>query len=233
MSDKLCHCNNLRIVAGLGSAEDPFKLEYAEDEIFESSAGSNHLDQASTDYFEPPTGVKLQLCQVSKSLDPNMVVPDQTECACHPIPTAVMSDDVPMVKEVVMRVSPQEVHELVNQEVEVVSGDSETSRELPPLYAMSSQCCTPTKGHIGSLHPKPYQQSNYFLGQRLGLQSTVDLCCNWLCAKRTGSISHSSRSAGYSRDVDHKDINSNGTFDEWDTDQSVDLGISLGDSGDV
>jgi len=57
MSDKLCHCNDPRVVAGLGSAEDPFELEYVEDRVGKSSAGSNHSDQASTNYFEPLTGV--------------------------------------------------------------------------------------------------------------------------------------------------------------------------------
>jgi len=46
-------------------------------------------------------------------------------------------------------------------------------------------------------------------------------------------VSHSSRPVGYSGDVDHEDVDSNGTFNEWDTDRSVDLNISLGDSGDV
>jgi len=61
MSDKLCHCNDPCVVAGSGSAEDPFKSEYAEDRVVESLVGSNHSDQASTDYFKPPTGVELQL----------------------------------------------------------------------------------------------------------------------------------------------------------------------------
>jgi len=186
MNNKLCHCNDPHVVAGLWSAEDLFELEYAEDKAVKSSMGSNHLDQASTDYFEPLTGVELQLCWVSESPDPNIVVPDQTECACHPAPMVVTSDDVPM-EEVVMRVSPQEVHELVDQEVEVTLGDSETSRELPLLYAMSGQRCTYTKGCIGSSCPKPYQWSNYFLGQHLGLQLMIDLCCNWLRAKSVGN----------------------------------------------
>jgi len=59
MSDKLCHCNNPHVVAGSGSAEDPFELEYAEDHVVKSSAGSNHSDHVSTDYFEPLTGVKI------------------------------------------------------------------------------------------------------------------------------------------------------------------------------
>jgi len=96
-----------------------------------------------------------------------------------------------MVEEVVMRVTPQEVHEQVNQEVKGFSGASETSRECPPLYAVSGQHCICTKGCINSSRSKPYQQSNYFLGQRLGLQSTIDLHCNWLHAKRAGASPHS------------------------------------------
>ena len=42
MRDKLCHCCDPHIVSGLESAED---------RVVESSAGSNHSDQASTDYF--------------------------------------------------------------------------------------------------------------------------------------------------------------------------------------
>ena len=120
---------------------------------------------------------------------------DWMECTCHLAPTVVTSGDIPMAEEVVMRVSPQEVCESINQEVKVTSGSSETSRELLPSYAVSGQCCTCTKGCISSSRPKLYQWSNYFLGQHLGLQSTIDLCCNWLCVKRTGSISTGGKGA--------------------------------------
>jgi len=233
MSDKLCHCNNPRVVANSGSAEDPFKLEYAEDRVVESSAGSNHSDQVSTNYFEPMTGVEVQLRQVSKSPDPNAMVPDQTECACHPAPVPVASNDIPMAEEIVMRVVPQEVHGQSVHEVGNILSSLDTPVDIPPSYAVSGQCYVHTKGHISSPCPKPYQQSNYFLGQCLGLQSTIDLHHNWLCAKRTGFHSYSARSVSYSGDVDHSNVDSNRTFDEWDMDQSVDLGIGLGDYGDV
>jgi len=109
----------------------------------------------------------------------------------------------------------------------------DTSMENPPLYTVSGQCCVHSKGHINSSCPHSYHQSNYFLGQHLGLQSTIDLHCNWLHVKRAGASPYSVRSIGYSRDVNQDDVNSNGTFDRRDMDQSVDLSSSLGNHWDV
>jgi len=77
---------NNQLQQDLGSDEDPFNLEYAEDRVVESSTVSNHSDQTSTDYFEPLTGVKVHLHPVFAS-DPNTVVLDQAECVYlnHPV----------------------------------------------------------------------------------------------------------------------------------------------------
>jgi len=87
MSDKLCHCNDPQV-----------------------ATGSNHSDQASTDYFEPLTGVEVHLCPVLPSVDPNNVVLDHSKCACHAPLVPVASDNVPMAKEAVLRMSPEEAH---------------------------------------------------------------------------------------------------------------------------
>ena len=142
----------------------------------------------------------------------------------------MVSEDVPIVKDAVMRMRPQEVCVQFNCEVKNILGASDTSVENPPSYTMSGQHCICTKGHIHSSYSKPYQCSNHFLGQCLGLQLMIDLCYNWLCVERTGSSSHCLGSVGYSGDVKQVDGESNGTFDKWDMDLLVDCGFGL--SGD-
>jgi len=103
------------------------------------------------------------------SPDPNDMVSDHSKYACHVPLAPIASNDIPMVEEVVLRMSPKEIHVWFDHKVENASGASDTPVENPPSYAMSGQHCIHTNGHIHLSHSKPYHQSNYFLGQHLGL----------------------------------------------------------------
>ena len=147
---KICHCNEAtsRPLSGNWSWEDPFTLEYAEE----------------NEYHPPPVVTSLVPIEVEEERDPSQASRFRDD-----------EEEDSVVEETVESLEDEEVPQ--ENEVPLPVCLSSLPPAYAPSVC-SGQHCKRSRGALKTISYHPYHRADTFMGMPAGLQSTKDLHCN-------------------------------------------------------